>query len=171
MGFSLFQLMLIFRVNRLIGLSDVVFSLGDNMMAAVVSGVQFLPACIMYVALCPSGSEGSSYAMLTTFNNIALAVGGLFGNAFGDIWDVSNEAMEAGNYSGLWRLSLLTSLLQIVPLVFVGLLPASRAQHLEDVASESPNARNPKAGLLFLTVLALCLTASVAESLYENFWK
>lgn len=46
--------------------------MGDDVITAYISGIQFLPLCIMYMHLCPEGSEGASYAMLTTFSNISI---------------------------------------------------------------------------------------------------
>jgi BT1 family len=48
------------------GLPVFVFALGDDAMAELLQGVQFLPLSVMMVALCPVGSEGASYAMFTT---------------------------------------------------------------------------------------------------------
>jgi hypothetical protein len=31
-----------------------------------MGAIQFLPACRMFLAMCPEGAEGASYAMLTT---------------------------------------------------------------------------------------------------------
>jgi hypothetical protein len=65
--FSLMQLILIFQINRsFFHLSNYFFSLGDDVITAYISGIQFLPVCIMYMRLCPEGAEGSSFAMLTT---------------------------------------------------------------------------------------------------------
>lgn len=71
--FSLLQLMLIFQINqKYLHLNNYLFSLGDDVITAYISGIQFLPVAIMYMRLCPAGAEGSSYAMLTTLGNIAL---------------------------------------------------------------------------------------------------
>jgi hypothetical protein len=43
----------------------------DLSFADFIAGIQFLPTTIMMVHLCPSGSEGASYAMFTTVNNSA----------------------------------------------------------------------------------------------------
>ena len=37
---------------------------------AFVVGIQFLPLCVQYLKLCPGGSEGATYAMLTTFGRV-----------------------------------------------------------------------------------------------------
>jgi len=52
---------------------------GDDVIVAYISGIQFLPVCIMYMRLCPDGAEGASYSMLTTFGNVALVCGSNLG--------------------------------------------------------------------------------------------
>lgn len=42
------------------------------------------------------------------------------------VWDVSNGAMGRGDYSGLWKLTVLTSGLQLLGLLPVRLLPSGR---------------------------------------------
>ena len=67
------QLLLIFQINtRYLHLNNYFFALGDDVITSYISGIQFLPLCLMYVQLCPHGSEGASYAMLITFGNIAM---------------------------------------------------------------------------------------------------
>ncbi len=81
------QLVLIFQINtKYLHLNNYFFSLGDDVITAYISGIQFLPVCIMYQRLCPEGSEGASYAMLTTFGNIALVCASNLGNMAAEIW-------------------------------------------------------------------------------------
>jgi hypothetical protein len=82
------------------GVSDLLFSLGDNALASFVVSVQFLPTVKMYIQLCPEGAEGTAYAMLTTFSNVAMAVGSNIGTLMSDIWDVSNAAIVRGECAG-----------------------------------------------------------------------
>ena len=51
--------------------------------------------------------------MLTTFTNTGIGVSGVFGNICALFFDVSNDALEHHEYAGLWKLTLLTSLLQV----------------------------------------------------------
>ena len=51
--FSLLQLVLIFQLNEKMHISNYFFSLGDDVISAYISGIQFLPVCIMYMSLCP----------------------------------------------------------------------------------------------------------------------
>ena len=44
---------------------------------------------------------------------------------FANIWDVSNAAMRRHDISGLWKLSGLTSVIALLPLLLISLLPAN----------------------------------------------
>ena len=149
--FSLMQLVLIFQLNtRYLHLSNYFFSLGDDVISAYITGIQFLPVCIMYMRLCPDGAEGASYSMLTTFGNIALVCASNLGNLLSDVWDVSNSSLRDGDVSGLWKLSLLTSALALLPILWLHLLPNS-ADEQEELAKSKERSR--PAGIIFLTVL------------------
>jgi len=44
-----------------------------------------------YLGLCPKGSEGTTYAMLTTFSNLAGTIAFDISTALTEVWDVSSE--------------------------------------------------------------------------------
>jgi hypothetical protein len=149
--FSLLQIVLIFQWNQTyLHLSNYFFSLGDDVITAYIAGIQFLPVCIMYMRLCPDGAEGASYSMLTTFGNIALVCASNLGNLLSGIWDVSNASLRAGNVDGLWKLSLLTSGLAMLPILWLHLLP-NNAEEQEELAKSKE--RSQPAGIVFLVVL------------------
>lgn len=154
--FSLLQLVLIFQLNiKYLHLSNYFFALGDDVITAYIAGIQFLPVCIMYMRLCPDGAEGASYSMLTTFGNIALVCASNLGNLLADVWDVKNETLRDGDISGLWKLSLLTSGLAMLPILWLHLLPNS-ADEQEELAKSKEKSRT--AGIIFLVVLFGSLT-------------
>lgn len=68
--FSALQLLLIRGFT--FGLPPFWFALGDEAFSEFLVGIQFLPCAIMMVSLCPTGSEGASYAMFTTVWNNSL---------------------------------------------------------------------------------------------------
>ena len=47
------------------------------------------------------------------------------GVMFANIWDVSNAAMRRHDISGLWKLSCLTSVIALLPLLLISLLPSN----------------------------------------------
>lgn len=121
---SMLQLLLIQGIT--FGLSPFLFALGDDIFADFIAGVQFLPTTIMMVHLCPTGSEGASYAMFTTVNNCALGMASALSTNLLGIWDVSKETMVGGDLSGMTKLTILTTALQTSGLLFVRLLPKTK---------------------------------------------
>lgn len=122
-----------------------------------------MPACIMYVVLCPDGSEGTTYALLTTISNLAGTVAGDFGSWMTDIWNVSNSALEAGHYEGLVKLTILTSALQFIPIVLVYLLPDTKEQQKE---MQSEGVSSWYGGFILLTVIIASLLFTVILNIY-----
>ena len=153
--FSCMQLILIFGWNeRYLHISNYPFAMGDDVIQQFLGGIQFLPSCIMYMSLCPSGSEGASYSMLTTFGNIALVVAMSLSSILGKIWDCSNEALKRHELGGLWRLALLTSIIPIFPLVLLNLLP--KDQKTQKILQKNTE-KSKIGGAVFLLVLVFSL--------------
>jgi hypothetical protein len=121
--FSLLQVLLI--RGQTFGLDPFWFSLGDDGVRDFLLGTQYLPMCVMMVNLVPSGIEGASYALFTTTWNAASALSDALSTVLLGIWDVSKETLIAGDFSGLIKLTILTTLLQVTPLLFVGFMPHS----------------------------------------------
>ena len=163
---ALAQLLLVFGVNRKLGIPDILFSMGDDVLVEFVIAVQFLPMCIMYLGLCPPGSEGTTYAMLTTWSNLAGSLAFDISTVLTAVWDVSSDAIKAGNYSGVWKLSLFCGLIGPIPLLLLGLIPKDKADQQRLQADES---RNYWAGTTFIAVMLLTLAITFVESVYEVY--
>ena len=157
--FSALQLMLIRGTNRRVGIPDLAFALGDEAMMEFVSGVQFLPLTIMMVHLCPEGSEGVSYAMFTTMNNVALILNSIFSTNLLSIWDVSEAALSRGDLRGLTKLTLLTTGLQASGALFLPMLPRTKSE-LHALGDKQSNL----GGYVFLGVVGISLTWSLTNS-------
>jgi hypothetical protein len=172
------------------GLSPFLFALGDDCFADFIGGIQFLPTTIMMVRrlvlqtvsfrsarypshsfvlsaeqvhLCPSGSEGASYAMFTTMSNSASTLSDAFSTLLLGIWDVSKEAMENGDLQGMINLTVLTTLLQVSGVLFVGLLPRTK----EDLANlhADPLSGSKLGGFIFLFVTFLSVLYALVVGL------
>lgn len=145
---SALQILLIKGIT--FGLSPFLFALGDDCFADFIGGIQFLPTTIMMVHLCPSGSEGASYAMFTTMSNSAYTLAAAFSTLLLGVWDVSKEAMERGELQGMVNLTALTTLIQVSGVLFVGLLPRTK----EDLANlhADPLSGSKLGGFIFLFV-------------------
>ena len=81
---------------------------------------------IVALSVIPGGIEGASYAMLTTWMNVAGEVGYDIGTSLTDIWDVTNCALAKGKIYGLWRLTVLTSAIQLAPIFLIWMFPRDK---------------------------------------------
>lgn len=113
--------------------------------------------------LCPTGSEGASYAMFTTVNNSALNLSAAISTQFLRIWDVSKEALARHDLSGMINLTVLTSLIQISGLAFVGLLPKTRDDLL--ALKERQFGMSNIGGAIFLSITFLSILYSLVVSI------
>jgi len=109
-----------------------------------------MPMCILAVAVIPGGVEGASYAMLSTWMNVAGEVASDIGTGFTSIWNVSNCTLSKGKYGGMWRLTVLTSCLQLAPVFLIWMMPRDKGEVFESLKHEVVSRT---AGLVFLIVL------------------
>lgn len=121
----------------------------------------------MYLGLCPAGSEGTTYAMLTTFSNLAGSLAFDISTALTAVWDVSSSAIAAGDYSGVWKLSLLCGLIGPLPLVLLGLIPKDKTDQQE---LQQDTKRHYWRGVTFIVVMIVTLAITFTESIYEVYY-
>jgi MFS family permease len=157
---SAMQLLLVFDLTG--GIPKLVFACGDYAFIAFSNYMQFMPMCIVALAVIPGGIEGASYAMLTTWMNVAGEVGYDIGTSFSSIWDVSNCVLSEGKIYGLWRLTLLTSCLQLVPVFLIWMFPKDKDAVMESLKHEF---RSKTAGTIFLTVLVVSILGTLIYSI------
>ena len=159
--FSLLQVLLLMGIT--LGLGNFWFALGDDAMAEFIQGIQFLPTTIMMVHLCPSGSEGASYAMFTTVNNSAGTLSVALTTWMLSFWDVSKKALAKHELSGMIKLTYFTTALQVSGVFLVGLLPETK-EHLFDLKNKA-NGTSSIGGFIFLSVtfcsIAYAITVGV----------
>lgn len=161
--FSMLQLILIYRINEIWGMSDLWFAVGEEASIHIFFAIQTMPVCIMFVCMCPAGSEGVAFALLTTASNLGTTMAGNLGSWLTEIWDVSNSTFISGNFEGLSKLNILVSILQITPIVFIGLLPKSKESQCKKQENSKSNVIG--AGALLCLVLA-SLIFSVGINIY-----
>lgn len=164
--FSALQLLLIRGYT--LGMSPFLFALGDDVFAEFLTGIQFLPVTIIMVALCLPGSEGASYAMFTTVWNSAYMLAPTLSSLLLGIFDVSKSTLEAGDVSGLFKLSVLTTAIQTVPILFIGLLP-----HARDDLMAMSDTKSTIGGVIFVALLFVSMIYTLvvaALNIFDPGW-
>lgn len=164
--FTSLQFVLIFGWNNLWGMGAkgfaIFFALSSYGMVQFIQGIQFLPSCRLYLALCPKGSEGTAYAMLTSLANLATTVAYPLAASLSHVWDVSNDTIKDGHYDGMWKLTLLCSLF-VVPVIFcVSALPTSYEHTLEIIAKGE---KSKGAGISFSVLVGSALIFTIVYTL------
>ena len=130
------QLILVSRLNVKLGIPDIVFAFGDEIINDVVAFIIQMPTLVMCAALCPKGIEGVLYALMVCVNNIALSVGGAISGALTDSLGITNT-----NFDRLFDLVLIASIATLLPVLFLPCVPKS-AKECEDAAKELEAERN-----------------------------
>jgi len=159
--FSSLQLVLVLKSETLAPGVQVFFAMGSYGIQLFVQAVQFLPSCRMFLIMCPEGAEGATYAMLTTLANLAGTMGYSVAAAFATVWDVSSDTLSDGDFSGMWKLTLLIGCVQLAGLPFVKLLPSSME---EQIKMQQSDMSSKFAGRVYIGVVFFSLIFVVAFS-------
>ncbi|MEH2266560.1 folate/biopterin family MFS transporter [Nostoc sp.] len=117
------MLLLVTHTNRLLGIDDHWFSLGDSLILTVMGKITFMPVMVLAARLCPSGVEATLFALLMSVFNSAGTVSQALG-ALITYW----LGITSTNFESLWLLVLITNLSTLLPLPFINWLPAAEEQ-------------------------------------------
>ncbi len=134
---GLTSLLLVTHTNRLIGIDDHWFSLGDSLILTVMGQIAFMPVLVLSARLCPKGIEASFFALLMSIWNL----GGLVSHELGAIL-TSWLGVTETNFEHLWLLLLITNLSTLLPLPLLKFVPNDDPQK---VAGENQEANLPVA--------------------------
>lgn len=128
------QLILMFKnpstgktINEQVGIPDIVFALGDDIVMAVSHQLLSMPILILMARLCPPGAEGTVYALVTSVQGVGGTVSGIISKLLIQCFDVTNI-----DFSKLWQLTLLCALLKLTAILFLPLVPTSLDSNKSD---------------------------------------
>ena len=112
-------LLLVTHTNRALGIDDRWFSLGDSLILTVVGQITWMPVLVLSARLCPKGVEATLFALLMSIWNLS----GLLSHELGALL-TSLLGVTETNFDKLWLLVIITNLSTLLPLPFLGWLPA-----------------------------------------------
>ncbi len=116
-------LLLVTHTNRALGIDDRWFSLGDSLILTVVGQITWMPVLVLSARLCPKGVEATLFALLMSIWNLS----GLLSHEFGALL-TSWLGVTETNFDQMWLLVIITNLSTLLPLPFLGWLPAGDPQ-------------------------------------------
>lgn len=130
--FGFTPVILVTHTNRLLGIGDRWFSLGDSVILTVIGEIAFMPVLVLCAKLCPPGIEATLFALLMSITNLAHVLsqelGALLMHSFG---------ITPNTFDNLALLVTLTNLSSLLPLPFLKLLPSDNTLSTPQVA-ETP---------------------------------
>ena len=127
-------LLLVTHANRAIGIDDHWFSLGDTLILTVMGQIAFMPVLVLSARLCPEGVEATLFALLMSIWNLSMLLSQELG-ALLTHWLGVTET----NFDNLWLLITITNLSTLLPLIFIGWLPAGDPQEMAAKSSSNPS--------------------------------
>lgn len=127
LGFT--TLLLVTHTNRTLGIDDHWFSLGDSLILTVMGQIAFMPVLVLSARLCPPGIEATLFALLMSIWNLSGLVSSELGAILTHWLGVSED-----NFENLWLLITITNFSTLLPLPFLGWLPAG---DLTEIPSEN----------------------------------
>jgi hypothetical protein len=167
-AFSFLQLCLLYKWT--FGVPKFWFATGDYAMQSAISYICFMPMCIMFLSLIPPGTEGTLYALITTWQNVAGEVGYDIGTFLECIWPVSNSALENGNWGNMITLTYVTSFCQCLPVCFV-YLSYKGVRVLPNNKEETKRQQNlDNTSTAGATAYFALFYGSIVASLFEAIW-
>jgi folate/biopterin transporter len=130
-GLGMTMLLLVTHTNRLLGIDDHWFSLGDSLILTVAGQIAFLPILVLSARLCPKGIEATFFALLMSIINLS----GLLSHELGALLTHWLGITET-NFDNLWLLVIITNLSTLLPLPLIKWLPNTDPQMQEKEAKQ-----------------------------------
>jgi hypothetical protein len=110
-------LLLVFHVNRDLGIPDFIFAFAERVVLTLISQFITMPMVVLGAQICPVGVEGTLYALLMSITNFGGVISSEWGSLFTNMFGVTST-----DFSNLWKLLLLCNMSDLIPIASLGLL-------------------------------------------------
>ncbi|KAK9052786.1 hypothetical protein SSX86_029416 [Deinandra increscens subsp. villosa] len=112
------DLIFILRWNLVLGLPDYLFVVMEECVSRVVSRVRWMPMIVLSTTLCPTGIEGTFFALLMSIDSFGSLSSKWGGAVILQVFHVTRT-----DFDNLWLVILIRNLLRIATLGFILLVP------------------------------------------------
>lgn len=117
---GMLDLMLVLHLNLNLGIPDSLFAVIDESVSQLIGRIRWMPILVLSSKLCPSGIEGTFFALLMSIGHLGMLTSSWGGGMLLQLLKVTRT--EFGN---LWLVILIRNVLRVVPLVVLFLVPNS----------------------------------------------
>jgi folate/biopterin transporter len=116
-------LLLVTHTNRLLGIDDHWFSLGDSLIITVIGKIVFMPVLVLSTKLCPPGIEATFFALLMSVLNL----GGTVSYGLGSVM-MQWLGITENHFDSLWLLIIITNCSSLIPIFLIKWLPDGKVE-------------------------------------------
>ena len=116
-------LLLVTHTNRLLGIDDHWFSLGDSLIITVIGKIVFMPILVLSTKLCPPGIEATFFALLMSVLNL----GGIVSYGLGSVM-MQWLGITENHFDSLWLLIIITNCSSLIPIFLIKWLPDGKVE-------------------------------------------
>jgi folate/biopterin transporter len=117
------MLILVTHANRILGIDDRWFSLGDSLVLTVMGQIAYMPVLVLAARLCPPGVEATFFALLMSVSNLSGLLSYELGAGLTHLMGITES-----NFDNLPLLVIITNVSTLLPLPFLNWLPAADSQ-------------------------------------------
>lgn len=131
MGFL--HLVLIFRLNTMVGIPDYLFAFFDNGVNTLFNELSYMPLLVMCTTLCPKNIEATTYSFLTSVMNAGAFLGSQMGALLTWLFGIDQT-----NFTYLWLFVVVCNLMNFLPLLALNIVEDKTIDEIiEEVKKES----------------------------------
>lgn len=117
---GMLDLILVLRLNLKFGIPDYFFVVIDECVSRMIGRIKWMPLLVLSSKLCPSGIEGTFFALLMSIDNVGLLTSSWGGGLLLHILKITRT-----EFSNLWIAILVRNILRVLPLTLLFLVPKS----------------------------------------------
>ncbi|MCI12778.1 putative folate-biopterin transporter 2-like, partial [Trifolium medium] len=115
---GMFDLILVLRLNLKFGIPDYVFVVIVESIAQMTNRLKWMPMLVLSSKLCPSGIEGTFFALLMSIDNV-----GLLSSSWGGGLVLHVLKITRTKFDNIWLAILIRNILRLTPLCMLFLVP------------------------------------------------
>ncbi|GLU01232.1 hypothetical protein SLE2022_185450 [Rubroshorea leprosula] len=115
---GMMDLILVLRLNLKFAIPDYFFVVIDEGVSGMINRLKWMPLLVLSSKLCPSGIEGTFFALLMSIDNI-----GLLSSSWGGGFLLHMLKVTRTTFDNLWLAILIRNILRVSPLCLLFLIP------------------------------------------------
>ncbi|EOY29308.1 Major facilitator superfamily protein isoform 3 [Theobroma cacao] len=115
---GMLDLMLVLRVNLKFGIPDYLFVVIGEAVSQMIARLKWMPLLVLSAKLCPTGIEGTFFALLMSIDNVGLLSSSWGGGLLLHMLNVTRT-----KFDNLWLAILIRNILRLSPLSILFLVP------------------------------------------------